>query len=126
MNGREIAEKLRAARDLMNESGKHWVQGKFQYPVSSFAEETRYCAIGAIRKVVSGDAYKNTEEAREIAAVLREQIIADGVGPDDGPLDEEEVVVLWNDSTLRTWQEVSDTFLAAAEKAEATTKGERE
>lgn len=63
---KRIAEILRAARDLMNNNGRHWVKGEEKIDISAvdpdshYADtysmektgEYAYCSIGAVREVV--------------------------------------------------------------------------
>jgi hypothetical protein len=112
--GKEIARKLRQARDLMTHNGSHWVQG-------SLYDDARqaYCSIGAIRKVTTGDPYLvNPDEERQLTeALLPFLVFAEGQAI---PLDSRDRVVKWNDESGRTWAEVSNAFEAAAREMEAS------
>jgi hypothetical protein len=115
MTGKEIAAKLRQARDLMNDTGAHWIQGRSA--TSARGEWVRFCSIGAIRYVVNGDPYEDSSEEDYLTEALATQIPEDEAprgyeGPDK--------IVFWNDRADRTWSEISETFEQAAKAAEAT------
>ena len=121
MNGRQIADLLRQARDLMNDQGKHWIQGQ-SATLRGFddgqPQYERFCSIGAIRYVLTGDPFNDgNADENYLVQCLDAQITLPGARGDYQGSDK---VVLWNDMTGREWGEVYEAFTNAALSAEAS------
>lgn len=134
MTKQEIAAKLREALALMNDSGKHWVQGDFievvdEYvtPDGTYKEEYGYCSIGAIRTVLNGSVEDSSPESDAVALALADVLpetppfMQFSSESDEGyarrvALDK---IVNWNDDMERRWEEVVEKFNEAAARAEA-------
>lgn len=112
MTGKEIADKLRQALALMNDSGAHWTKGRSWDP-----ETEKYCAIGAIRKVVTGDPYGVSPEETQTAKALAKAIEQE---EDVTSSDATDIITQWNDVDYRQWPDIVTTFTKAAETAEAS------
>ena len=119
MNGRQIADLLRQARDLMNDQGKHWIKGQsatlkainFGQP-----EYDKFCSIGAIRYVLTGNPFDNDNaDENYLVDCLVAQINLPGKDYEGS-----DKVILWNDSTDREWGEIYEAFTNAALSAEAS------
>lgn len=52
----QVAKALRAARDLMNHGGKHWIKGTEKKQLEN--GEWGYCSIGGVSKVTRGHSWK--------------------------------------------------------------------
>lgn len=107
----DIAEKLRAALELMNDNGKHWTKGSYR----SYDYETGdyfYCSVGAVRNVVmnAADVYAGTGD--RCLEALNKQLPEKARQLFDQPWKN---IICWNDDKDRTWEEVVDLFTRAAD-----------
>lgn len=121
-----VAEALKAALKLMNDSGKHWTQGDYEAVIDD--GERAYCSVGAISQVVVGDAedafdvnvhpalFALANVLPEIEPSLSSVSSARTAGWQefDFVLDK---VIRWNDAEERTWDEIVEKFNTAAERA---------
>lgn len=103
-----IAEKLRAALELMNDGGKHWAKGS--YRTINEDEEYSFCAVGAIQQVTPF--YSMRSERDECLVALNEQLPPAYRDYYDEPWKN---IVTWNDESGRTWDQVVDVFTRAAD-----------
>lgn len=113
MTGKEIAAKLREALALMNDEGAHWIQGQ------SMAETDhgrKFCSIGAIRYVLTGDPWRVDEEESQVAEYVARAIPS---FREDSEMGYDDQIVGWNDSDNRNWEDIVKAFTKAAEAAEA-------
>lgn len=131
-----IADMLRDCRELMNDSGAHWVQGAFNLIVGETDDEYvyGYCSIGSIRK-------RAYELAIDYGAFTRQRLIEDAVlalGADEeisktllsSQLFSDRVpdefdksyarVVLFNDTEGRSWPEIEGAFKRTEDRLRAT------
>lgn len=120
----EAAEALRQARELMNDSGKHWYQGDW-YEILDDGT-TAYCAVGALRQVTGSTnnpvlwralEFLGTDE--EIRVYNREVHGYDNVAEGYPKIAEQDAVINYNDEPERTWEEISSAFERAEKKLRA-------
>jgi len=123
-----VADALKEARELMNDSGAHWTQGQWARQTDN--GDTAYCAVGALRSVtgyVSGDDYgpvlweaiQILSENEEVKEAAREQFEEEfEMLP---PVDR---VIAWNDDGSRTWEEISEIFTRTEERVRAEAQKE--
>lgn len=66
MKKSEISKTLRAARDLMNNGGKHWIKGALSRRKQG---EVSYCALGGIQAAlgVTRHTHKLNQNTRPVA-----------------------------------------------------------
>lgn len=119
MNGKEIADKLRVARDLMNNDGTHWVQGVSAVrglDSNPETEYTKFCSIGAIRYVVSGDPFQSIPDEDYLCEALEPQLDL----PEGTFANASGSIIYWNDMHDRVWGDVYEAFTNAALSAEVS------
>jgi hypothetical protein len=116
----ELAEFARRARELMNDSGRHWVQGSYQLGSS-------FCSIGALRKSLFGEAqggfYINEGDSRFIAIThalaeaIEEKYPAFVTKQEDehGEVKDVDLVINFNDDEETKWEDVERIFMRAEE-----------
>lgn len=112
----EVAAVLRAARDLMNNKGRHWTKFSFVSRRNHKGEdlpskEYAYCALGALNKICGKreTALKNSA----IEALSRE---IRTVSPGDIKVDDFSTIMIFNDSAKTTWDDIKDVFTRAARR----------
>ena len=115
------------ARDLMNDGGKHWMQGEFEkqfYVTGQIDVETSYCSVGAINKASVGDSYPELNPSILSFLKKRKRKLSDQVCRDLFELGGLKIfrkqkyvnknsVVDWNDHHKTTWSEVDAAFAKA-------------
>lgn len=119
----KAADTLAAARDLMNDNGKHWVQQEYEIQMDD--GRSGFCSVGALRAVVEFEDENFAHYTRALEALSDDPRIQDynerTHGYSKGDIDFDDFVIYWNDAEERTWAEVSDAFA----KAEARLRGAR-
>ena len=104
----QAAKLLQQAQLLMNEGGKHWMKGSFRYM-------NRYCAVGALREVLTpgrnGVPFENPIFRRAVTTLAR--IVDPKLGPKHDISDYLETIYVWNDAPEREWSEVRKAFTRA-------------
>lgn len=120
----ELASYVQAARELMNDEGRHWVQGHFVVPVHEALGEFAYCSYGALRRATeeySGQASYNVLSALCLALAEDEEIGATHLDADleearDEGANAYSRVVRFNDAEGRKWEEVEAAFKRTEER----------
>jgi len=117
----ELADALKGARELMNDSGLHWVQGVSVAPIKRDGRvEYGYCSWGAISTTVPMDWEKKMAVIAELAkdeAIAATTLEPDVVRAPTSPEDEAyNKVVTFNDTPGRTWEEIDAAFRRAEER----------
>lgn len=112
-----VARALERAREMMNDSGSHWIKGAMR---SRMEQGMCYCALGGIYAATRPGPTRDAAVialAREIdpAAVRRAELAT----PDDVARRCERIITTWNDLRHRTWKQVEAALRRAAEKAAA-------
>lgn len=117
------ANALREARELMNDSGKHWHKGNWDVDLDDGSKA--YCSAGALRKVTgfrpSVDEYDGTiglalaalAADPEVNEYVLERIEYNELSPETSDLDR---VINWNDDVARTWEDISAAFERAEQR----------
>jgi len=133
---KEIAEKLREALRLMNDSGKHWIKGDWQQELDEVDEygyyQLGYCSVGAIRvannvdDIEADDADSNAcvFALAELLPAFDYQKVVPAYRPDPSTPEGRTTiltdrVIRWNDKEERTWEEIVEKFSEAANRQEA-------
>lgn len=124
-----LADLLRDARELMNDTGRHWVQGSFQRPVhgDDGTVEYGYCSYGAIGHVTDGRPIEQLYAVRTALCVELGKDEAIANTPLDSELeasqDEEgnaySRLVTFNDTEGRRWEEVEGAFRRTEDRLRA-------
>lgn len=104
----QAAALLERAHELMNDGGKHWMQGAYSLK-NEGTGALSYCAAGAILEARGS---KMTESVRARALAALGGAIAT---KEAGALRSGDWVTIinWNDDPRRTWAEVSSMFKTA-------------
>jgi len=111
----EISDGLLAARELMNsKGGRHWIKGALKshkwFGRHRDKREACYCSAGAIMEVAGTNRRLATAMLKQLASVVR-------YGTVSRVKDARGYIFEWNDSSWRTWDEVSRGFRLAAKNA---------
>ncbi len=121
----EVADVLDRAIELMNDTGKHWVQGRFQQCLDD-PDEFAYCSVGAIRKaagISNVDFNDNPVSSAAVAAVARAYLpITKDQLRDEWHSGTANVVMNWNDSNGTAWEQVVRRFKRARTRVLARAK----
>ena len=112
--GKEIADALLAARDLMNDKGAHWIKGTLRKTVrrktdGEWTKETSFCSIGAINEITKGNPALRKATVAALAGTVPKTPWA--------PTEPKSRIINWNDSGARKWGEISRAFRRAARQA---------
>lgn len=105
VSDKRVAEILRAARDKMNNKGKHWTQFKFKEKIDG---EFCYCSVGGINAVTNDNKERNAAYIALADQICYRKLCA---------RDSKNVIMYWNDHRDRTWDHVKEAFTKAARKA---------
>lgn len=117
-----VAELIREARELMNNSGKHWVKGEFTRIVDG--GEIGYCSMGALNQVFyskeeTDDQVGGWARRDAILALAEDEAIAavhySGNSRNQHSIAEWQVIT-YNDGEDRTWPEVEAAFKRTEER----------
>lgn len=96
----QIAKDLEAALDLMNDEGRHWIQGKAKSDLPLDDGKHGFCSLGAIYQATGGwDTPSGTQARRYSGAAEALTRTLDG-----------DLVSFWNDNPYRTWEDVKTAF----------------
>lgn len=110
----QAAKLLQQAQLLMNEGGKHWGKGSFRNSDGGY-ENYRYCAVGALREVLSpgatGVPTHNPIFRRAVVSLAR--IVNSSLPPKSGIDEALNAIYEWNDAPEREWGEVRKAFTRA-------------
>lgn len=110
----EVGKLLMAARELMNDKGRHWIRGAIKAKING---EMCYCSLGALF-----EARRSAGASNEILNAAQVQL-AEIVRPDMiNPFSTELIgprltITTWNDTRASGWEEVDEKFRAAAMRA---------
>lgn len=113
----EVQKVLRAARDLMNHGGKHWIKGRLSRTTKG---EKSYCALGGIQAALGmkSHSHKLNNNTRPVAIALANAIRSEkGLPPlivhatDSAIVNE---IVTFNDNNGTTWGRMKRVFTNAA------------
>lgn len=128
----QVADLLKNARELMNNSGAHWIKGAYStriradYSGGEPVFEHAYCSMGAIRHLtdeegdqkIRWEATKALGEVEAIKAIPMTEADAYDIA------DRYEVaftrIVRWNDADERTWADVDAAFREAEKRVRAS------
>jgi hypothetical protein len=115
-----VAKVLKKARDLMNDQGAHWIQGRLRSR-NTATGEVSFCSVGAVMEAAMGD--ENSLIRREALLVLAESVDPSFKRDGEffgGVIDTAKgIVIRWNDSPDRHWTVVDKKFAEAQERARA-------
>lgn len=140
----KAAEILLKARDAMNDSGAHWIQGDWSRLIKYDEKgqpQRAFCSVGAINHVSDAYAQENPDDPNwvvidnaRVAAVIalaQDEVFegrrASAYGNEDqgGYGASEQKVITYNDDSGRAWEEIDSLFRRTAERLRAGEKGEQ-
>lgn len=115
-----VAKVLKQARDLMNDQGAHWIQGKLR-KTDPKTGEVSFCSVGAIQHIAKGP--ENAELRLEALMTLAETVSVsfDRTRIFGAPGDAARgAVIIWNDNPARSWDAIDAKFAEAQKRARAS------
>lgn len=109
----EVARTLDKAVELMNDSGKHWIKGRYVSDEPMDDGRPGYCSVGAIEAATRQlpDLAELDYSARVSVQFAAVKALATAYGRDPETwFDHNQVVINWNDRSDTTWDKIVKRF----------------
>ena len=116
----EVADVLEQALALMNDSGAHWTQGRYEIRIAD--GERQYCSVGAVNKA-SGQQNRYAAYMKFSRIPLRDaalDALAAGLRNSQFASTSWDKITHWNDNERRKWPDI----VARFQKTIARLRGE--